>query len=244
LIDELNVPISEQIKTILLNMERCRWIDPKITEYNQYILVNIPSYRLTYIKNNKKYFESNVVVGSTAHKTVIFTGMMSHIVFSPYWNIPQSIINKEIKPGVSKYGNSYLTKRHMEWNNGQVRQTPGVHNSLGLVKFIFPNSNNIYLHDTPSKNLFEKESRAYSHGCIRVGKPKELAVAILADDPSWNEEKIDKAMHQGKENTYVLKEKIPVILGYFTAWVDVDGNLNFYEDVYLRDKKLAELIFH
>jgi murein L,D-transpeptidase YcbB/YkuD len=123
-----------------------------------------------------------------------------------------------------------------------VRQKPGVKNSLGLVKFMFPNSNNIYLHDTPSKSLFAKETRAFSHGCIRVGKPRDLALAILKNDKNWTPEKIDAAMHAGKENTYVLKNKIPVYIGYFTAWVDDKGEINFYDDVYQRDERLSNLI--
>jgi murein L,D-transpeptidase YcbB/YkuD len=131
----------------------------------------------------------------------------------------------------------------MEWNNGTVRQKPGPKNSLGLVKFLFPNNNSIYLHDTPSKNLFNEEKRAFSHGCIRVAKPKELAIEILKDDKSWTPEKIDAAMHKGKESWYTLKNKIPVYIGYFTAWVDDNGEIHFYDDVYQRDDRLATMLF-
>jgi len=141
------------------------------------------------------------------NKTVIFSGKMSYIVFSPYWYLPTSIINKEVKPGMAKNKN-YLAQHNMEWNNGNVRQKPGKRNSLGLVKFIFPNSNSIYLHDTPSKSLFENETRAYSHGCVRVGKPRDLAINILKEDKNWTPAKIDAAMNAGKENPYVLKKKI------------------------------------
>jgi murein L,D-transpeptidase YcbB/YkuD len=194
-----------------------------------------------FFRDGKIDFQSPVVVGTTMNKTVIFSGKMSYIVFSPYWNLPQSIIEKEVKPGIAKNRN-YLANHNMEWNNGQVRQKPGVKNSLGLVKFMFPNSNNIYLHDTPSKSLFAKETRAFSHGCIRVGKPRDLALAILKNDKNWTPEKIDAAMHAGKENTYVLKNKIPVYIGYFTAWVDDKGEINFYDDVYQRDERLSNLI--
>jgi len=181
-------------------------------------------------------------VGNKMTKTVIFTGMMSHIVFSPYWNLPQSIINKEVKPGMAKNKN-YLEKHNMEWNNGQVRQKPGKNNSLGLVKFIFPNADDIYMHDTPGKSLFANERRAFSHGCIRVGKPRDLAIEILKDDPNWTPAKIDVAMHAGKESTYVLKNKIPVYIGYLTAWVDQQGVINFYDDIYQLDERLTELLF-
>ena len=242
LIKEMNVPVSERIKTIVVNMERCRWISPKVKDAREYVLVNIPSYRLTFIRDNEVALTSPVVVGKAMTKTVIFSGNMTNVVFSPYWNVPTSIINKEIKPGMARNSN-YLASHNMEWNGGQVRQKPGPRNSLGLVKFIFPNSNNIYLHDTPSKSLFEKEDRAFSHGCVRVGKPRDLAISILAEDPNWTTEKIDAAMNKGVEYSYRLKNSIPVYIGYFTAWVNEEGEIQFFDDVYKRDNRLAELIY-
>ncbi|MGL2962775.1 L,D-transpeptidase family protein [Flavobacterium sp. RSB2_4_14] len=240
-ITEMNVPISDRIKTIIVNMERCRWIATDITKSKEFIVVNIPSYQLTYFKEGKAALVSNVVVGNALNKTVIFSGMMSYIVFSPYWNVPKSIIEKEIKPGMARNKN-YLAQHNMEWNKGYVRQKPGPKNSLGLVKFLFPNNNSIYLHDTPSKGLFNEEKRAFSHGCIRVAKPKELANLILKDDPNWSPEKIEEAMNAGKEKWCTLKQKIPVYIGYFTAWVDDDGTINFYKDVYERDNNLASIL--
>jgi murein L,D-transpeptidase YcbB/YkuD len=241
-IAQMNKPVGERIKQIMVNMERCRWISPEIVNSREIVFVNIPSYSLTFIRDKKVEFTSPVVVGKSMTKTVIFSGKMSYIVFSPYWYLPTSIIKNDVKPGMAKNKN-YLANHNMEWNNGNVRQKPGKNNSLGLVKFIFPNSNNIYLHDTPSKSLFENETRAYSHGCIRVGKPRDLAISILEEDKYWTPAKIDTAMNLGKENTYVLKKKIPVYIGYFTAWVDEEGELNFYNDVYNRDERLAKLIF-
>lgn len=238
----MNVPIADRIKTIIVNMERCRWIPSDITKSKEFIVINIPSFRLTYFKENKPELVSNVVVGKTLNQTVIFSGMMQYIVFSPYWNVPTSIIKKEIKPAMAK-NKDYLAQHNMEWNGGNIRQKPGRKNSLGLVKFLFPNNNNIYLHDTPSKSLFNEEKRAFSHGCIRVAKPKELANLIMKDDKNWNPEKIDAAMNKGKETWYTLKNKIPVYIGYFTAWVDDEGAIHFYEDVYSRDERLASLIF-
>ena len=137
---------------------------------------------------------------------------------------------------------NYLETNNMEWNNGQVRQKPGKNNSLGLIKFIFPNADNIYMHDTPAKSIFADESRAFSHGCIRVEKPRDLAVEILKDDPNWTPEKINAAMHAGKESTYPLKSKIPVYIGYFTTWVDDRGEIDFYNDIYGLDERLAKLL--
>jgi murein L,D-transpeptidase YcbB/YkuD len=238
----LNIPVSERIKTLVVNMERCRWIAKDITKAKELIAINIPAYQLTYFQNGKPSFRSNVVVGKTVNKTVIFSAPMRYIVFSPYWNVPNSIIKNEILPEIQKDPN-YLAKHNMEWNDGKVRQKPGPKNSLGLIKFLFPNSNSIYLHDTPSKHLFSRRDRAFSHGCIRIEKPKELAEILLKDDPNWTSEKIDEAMNKGVESWYTLKNKIPVYIGYFTAWVDVDGNLNFYDDIYERDEPLAALLF-
>ncbi|WP_366186300.1 L,D-transpeptidase family protein [Flavobacterium ovatum] len=238
----LNIPVSERIKTLVVNMERCRWIAKDITKAKELIAINIPAYQLTYFENGKPTFRSNVVVGKTVNKTVIFSAPMRYIVFSPYWNIPYSIKKNEILPGIKKDPN-YLAKHNMEWNDGKVRQKPGPKNSLGLIKFLFPNSNSIYLHDTPSKHLFSRRDRAFSHGCIRIEKPKELAEILLKDDPKWTSEKIDEAMNKGAESWYTLKNKIPVYIGYFTAWVDVDGNLHFYDDIYERDEPLAALLY-
>lgn len=241
LIAEMNVPVGERIKKIIVNMERCRWISPEFAKAKEYIVVNIPSFSLDLIRNGKSDFQSAVVVGKNTTKTVIFNGMLTYIVFCPYWNLPKSIIDKEVKPGMKRNKN-YLEAHNMEWNKGVVRQKPGKNNSLGLVKFIFPNTDDIYMHDTPAKSLFEKESRAFSHGCIRVGRPRDFAVEILKDDPNWTPAKIDAAMHAGKEYTYSLKNKIPVYIAYLTAWVDPQGRINFYEDIYSRDESLAELL--
>lgn len=241
-IDAMNIPISERIKTIMVNMERCRWISNDISKAKEFVIINIPSYKLTFYRNGKPELISNVVVGKAINKTVIFSADMKYIVFSPYWNLPQSIVKNEILPAIEKNPN-YLEEHNMERVNANIRQKPGPKNSLGLIKFLFPNSNEIYLHDTPSKGLFKEEKRAFSHGCIRVEKVKELANIIMENDPKWNETKIDSAMNSGEEHWYTLKNKIPVYIGYFTAWVDDDGKIHFYEDVYNRDQKLAELIF-
>ena len=238
----MNVSVGERIKTIMVNMERCRWISPDIIKSKAFIVINIPAYKLTYFKEGKPELAMNVVVGKDMNETVVFSGDMKYIVFSPYWNLPKSIIKKEILPAMSK-NKKYLSQHNMEWNGGNIRQKPGPKNSLGLVKFLFPNSNAIYLHDTPSKSLFNEEKRAFSHGCIRIEKPKELTNLIMKDDKNWSPEKIDAAMNNGKETWYTLKNTIPVYIGYFTAWVDNEGDIHFYDDVYFRDERLASLIF-
>lgn len=240
MISALTVPVKKRIEQILVNLERFRWM-PNHEKADEFIFVNIPGYRLRYFENGKQVWDCNVVVGKTMTKTVIFSGMMQYVVLSPYWYVPPSIIQKEVVPGMRKNKN-YLASHHMEWNGGNVRQTPGPHNSLGRVKFIFPNENNIYLHDTPSKSLFDEDNRAFSHGCVRVSKPRDLAHRILRNDPNWPPSKIDEAMNATSEKTVTLKKKIPVVIGYFTAFVDTDGDLNFRKDIYERDAKLLKLI--
>lgn len=243
LLKELSIPVEERIKTIIVNMERCRWIAPEILEAKEVVAVNIPSFRMAYLREGKPVLTSRVVVGKELNKTVVFSGQMSYLVFSPYWNVPKSIIEKEIKPAMDA-DPDYLEKHDMEWNGGNVRQKPGQDNSLGLVKFMFPNNNNIYLHDTPAKSLFGRDKRALSHGCVRVEKARDLAVKILENDKNWTPAKIDAAMKGGKEKYYTLDHKIPVYIAYFTAWADADGNVAFFPDVYSRDNRLAGLLYN
>jgi len=239
-INEMNKPIKDKLQQILINMERIRWMP--VAPATDYILVNIPEYRLHVYTNGNYDWSMNVVTGSVVHNTVIFSGALKFVVFSPYWNITPAIIKAEVIPGMARNKN-YLASHNMEWNNGAVRQLPGPKNSLGLVKFLFPNSYNIYLHDTPAKSLFGESSRAFSHGCIRLSEPKKMAQYLLRNDAAWDSVKITKAMNAGKEQYVTLKQTIPVFIGYFTAWVDRDGKLNFRDDVYGHDKKMAARLF-
>ena len=242
-INQMNEPIANRIKTIMINMERCRWIPAKLANADELVMVNIPSYRLFYVKNGKYELVSDVFVGTRMTETVIFSGMIDRIVFSPYWYVPQSIIDNELKLKIAADKN-YLAENNMEWNGGRVRQKPGPKNSLGLVKFLFPNPNDIYLHDTPAKSLFEFEKRTFSHGCINVKEAKQLAISILKDNPDWPVDKIENAMSGEKETTCMLKNKIPIYICYFTAWVnDETGEISFFADVYDRDKRLEKLLY-
>ena len=240
-INAINVPAKKREVQIMVNMERLRWIPEDTSANKEFILVNIPEYTLVYYENGSPVWRCGVVVGKPMTKTVIFSGDMRYVVFSPYWNVPRSIINKEVIPGMRRNKN-YLARHNMEWNGGNVRQKPGPSNSLGLVKFLFPNSNNIYLHDTPSKSLFNETSRAFSHGCVRVAKPKDLAIRVLKQYPEWTPNKIDAAMHAGKEKYVTLKTTIPVYIGYFTAFISDGGQLNFRSDVYSRDDRLFNML--
>ena len=240
--NELNVSPRQRIRQILINMERIRWMpDNPDTDY---LLVNIPEFRLHVYEKGRPAFRMNVVVGSAVHNTVVFSDVVSQVVFSPYWYVPASILNNEIRPALARNPN-YLARNNMEWHGNSVRQKPGPRNSLGLVKFLFPNSYNIYLHDTPSKKLFDESKRAFSHGCIRVSEPQKLAEFLLRKDSTWTTEKIAAAMHAGKERAVRLKphEQVPVVIGYFTAWVGSDGKLNFRNDVYGHDRKMEARYF-
>jgi murein L,D-transpeptidase YcbB/YkuD len=241
-VQRMNIPIKKYISTIMVNMERCRWIDPKLTQVPEYIVINIPAFKLTYNRNGKKELESNLLVGKNMTETVVFRGSISSIVFSPYWNVPRSIIENELKQAIFQDEN-YLESHDMEWNNGNIRQRPGFKNPMGLVKFMFPNSNDIYLHDTPYKSLFEFDYRAFSHGCINMDKAKELAILILKEDPNWTVDRINEAMKGEKQTIHILTNEIPIHIGYFTAWVDDTGKINFYNDLYQRDDRLADLLF-
>lgn len=241
-IKQMNEPISYRIKKLILNMERCRWIPPSFANAGEYIMVNIPSFMLYFVRNGKYEIVSNVFIGTPLTKTVIFSGEIDRIVFSPYWNLPQSIINNELKLKMAEDKN-YLADHNMEWNGGKIRQKPGPKNSLGLVKFMFPNPNDIYLHDSPAKSLFTFETRIFSHGCINVMLAKELAISILKDYPDWPVEKINQAMSGEKETTCMLTKKVPIYIGYFTAWVNEAGEISFFEDVYKRDPQLNNILF-
>jgi len=239
-INEINKPVENRIEQILINMERIRWVPAQPT--TDYLLVNIPEFRLHVYEKGEYKWNANVVVGTAANNTVIFTGNMKYIVFSPYWNVPPSILKKEILPAIARNKN-YLAGNNMEWYENGVRQKPGPGNALGKVKFLFPNNYNIYLHDTPAKSLFNEERRTFSHGCIRISEPFKLAQFLLRNDASWDSVKIAKAMNTGKEQFYTIKDPVPVYIGYFTAWVDRDGKLNFRNDVYGHDKQMKERLF-
>lgn len=239
LINEFNYPIEKRIEQIIVNMERSRWLP--VTLRGDYFLVNIPEFRFHAFENDTLAWSMKVVVGKSIHQTTIFNGKMQYVVFSPYWNIPTSIMQKEILPAIRRNRN-YLVKNNMEWYANGIRQKPGTMNALGKVKFLFPNSHNIYLHDTPAKSLFEQDQRAFSHGCIRVEQPKRLAIYVLRHQPKWTEEKIDSAMNAEKELYVTIVKPIPVLIAYFTSWVDKNGKMNFRNDLYKRDSRLAKMI--
>jgi len=241
---EMNTPLKSRIKQIIVNMERCRWLPVSLN--TDYLAVNIPEFKLHVYHADSLLWSCNVVVGQKVHQTVIFYGEMQYVVFSPYWNLPESIVRNEVLPAMRSNRN-YLNEHNMVITGKEnglpvIQQKPGPANSLGLVKFLFPNSYSIYLHDTPSRSLFGESSRAFSHGCIRVGEPAKLASFLLKYDSTWTASRINKAMHFGKEQQVTLKQKMPVFIAYFTAFTDRNNLLNFRKDIYDRDDQLASMI--
>jgi len=242
---EIDVPIEKRIEQVLINMERMRWL--QMNKEGKRIVVNVPEYRVHIYNNEKEVFDMAIVVGKAATKTVIFSDEVKHVVFAPYWNIPRSIIRNEILPAMRKNSN-YLARNNMEqtgYSNGLpvIRQKPGPNNALGRVKFLFPNRYSIYLHDTPAKTLFKRTKRTFSHGCIRVEKPLELAAFLLQESPQWDRQKISTAMQSTREKWVNLDKPVPVYITYFTSWVDKNGKLNFREDIYGHDDRLAKRLF-
>ncbi len=243
---QLNIPVSYRIKQLLINLSRMRLMvqEPE----GKFIYVNIPEYQLHVTEQGEKVFDMPVVVGKQGHNTRSFAGNMNQVVFAPHWNIPENIIKDEIAPQIENNPN-YLEEHNMEQNGNlpdgspAIRQKPGPDNALGRVKFLFPNSFDIYFHDTPAKSFFEKDKRAYSHGCIRLSDPVKLARYVLKDDKKWTEQAITTALNDTVEKFVPLKSPIPVLITYYTAWIDESGKLYFAEDIYGHDKVLASKMF-
>ncbi len=258
----LNVSIASRAKQLAYALERWRWMPP---EYPQPpVVVNIPEFRLRAFEGGEKVaLAMNVVVGKAAPtQTPVFTDVIQYIVFRPYWNVPPSIVRSSVIPGFNRSGNAYLERERFEVTGGGggvpadlvaglrvgkygVRQKPGPKNSLGLIKFIFPNSNNVYLHSTPSTQLFAQSRRDFSHGCIRLEKPADLAVFLLRnqDDGKWTLDKVQQAMDSGKDNQQVnLATRVPVLILYVTAVVEEDGTVHFFDDIYGHDRKLEAVL--
>ena len=238
-LDALNVPVEYRLGQIAANLERHRWMPRALG--TRYIYVNVPAFHLTAYDKGEPALEMKVIVGEEYEDraTPVFSDSMETVVFRPYWNVTPDIQAKEIEPKLAS-DPGYLAENDMEyWNDGgarRIRQRPGPKNSLGLVKFLFPNDFNIYLHDTPARELFDKDVRAFSHGCIRVEKPNELAQWVLG----WDATRVEQGMQEGGDNrTVKLPKKIPVYIVYGTAYLR-DGQLHFGNDLYHRDDQLVK----
>jgi len=264
-VKELNTPLSARIEQLRLTLERWRWLPHEFPQPP--LVVNIPEFRLrAFDANHQTVLSMNVIVGKALrHETPVFQKDMQYVVFRPYWNVPQSIQRSEIVPAIQRNRNYVADKNYeVTTHNGQVvtsgaiddevleqlrtgklavRQKPGPTNALGLVKLIFPNEYNVYLHSTPSQQLFSRSRRDFSHGCIRVEKPDELSAWALRDLPEWNLEKVRAAMQQGKDNQQVnLPKPIPVLILYGTAVINDYGAVHFYDDIYGHDADLRKAL--
>ncbi len=261
----LNTPLSQRVDQLRLTLERWHWLPDRFNEPP--IVVNIPEFRLrAFDSAENTVLTMNVIVGKAFHhKTPVFEKDMRYVIFRPYWNVPPSIQRSEIASAIQK-DRGYVAKKGFEVVTPQgqvvasaaasddvlsqlrsgkllVRQKPGATNALGLVKFLFPNEYNVYLHSTPSPQLFSQTRRDFSHGCIRVEKPAELAAWVLRDKPDWNLEKVRAAMTSGRDNVQVnLTNPIPVLILYGTAVVDPDGTVRFFDDIYGYDDELKQAL--
>jgi murein L,D-transpeptidase YcbB/YkuD len=261
---DLNVPIANRIRQMQLTLERWRWLP--VSYEKSPIVANIPEFHLrAYDENFKIALQMNVVVGKAyGHDTPIFSDTMEYVVFRPYWSVPYSIAKAEFLPRIAR-DPDYLAKKGFEVVNSRqdvvtsggvtsevleqlragslfIRQTPGPKNSLGLVKFIFPNSHNIYFHDTPEQEFFSKSRRDFSHGCIRLERPADLAVWVLRNNPGWNMERVRAAMNGSTAQQVNLAHPIPVLIVYATVIVTEDGVVHFYDDIYGHDAALERVL--
>lgn len=253
----LNVPVEARIRQIALNLDRLRWLPDELGE--SHVLVNIADFRLDLFEKKHSVLSMKIIVGKKDQPSCMLSGKIAYLELNPFWKIPDSIAVKEILPQIKK-NPEYLTEKKIkvlyDWNDMakeidpntvdwsrvrehtfrfKLRQEPGGLNPLGRVKFIFPNECEIYLHDTPGRSLFGRDTRDFSHGCIRIEKPIDLAVYLLGKRENWTRKKVLAEIAKGKRQVIYLKEPFDVHIGYFTAWVDRQGILQFRKDVYRLD---------
>ncbi len=263
-LEELNITAGARRKQILVNLERLRWLPQNLSP--RHIQVNIAAFTLDAVERGEKKLSMRVIVGKTNQKTPLFSKKIGYIEFNPYWNVPRSIVMKELLPNF-KTDPLYMIKNHYElvagwapqspvinsariaWEfvdeknfPGRIRQLPGPWNTLGRVKFMFPNQFDVYLHDTPSKYLFQKEDRALSHGCIRVEKPVDLAFFLLRNNSDWTRNRIEAEIKDGMHHTVTVSEQCMVHLFYYTAWADNEQKIYYRRDIYGRDSILWDAL--
>jgi murein L,D-transpeptidase YcbB/YkuD len=260
----LNVGVSDRIDQIEMNMERWRWLPQQLG--SRYVIVNIADFMLDVVEEGQTVLSMRAVVGRNYRRTPVFSDKMTYIVLSPYWNVPPGIGANDIIPAVKRDPGYLVSKnirvfhgwgseakeidsRSIDWSkvstktpDYRFRQDPGPANSLGRIKFMFPNKFNVYLHDTPATELFDKVDRTFSSGCIRIEKPIELAEYVLNDGSMWTRDAIMAQILRWRERTVTLREPIPVHLLYWTAWVTEDGTVHFRKDIYGRDARLENAL--
>jgi murein L,D-transpeptidase YcbB/YkuD len=243
-LSQLQISPAGRVRQIELALERLRWLPPP--ENEAFVVVNLPEFQLRgYDRGNASpALQLRAVVGSASlrHETPVMHASMQYLVFRPYWDVPPTIAQKEILPD-SRRDPAYFSKHHYEFHHGRIRQRPGDDNALGLLKFVFPNRYNVYMHDTPTKRLFAKSRRDFSHGCIRVSDAAALAEFVLRGQGKWDREGIDTSMKRGRNNRRVyLQRPVGVYLLYSTVVVDEDGTTHFFEDIYGHDARLDAVL--
>ncbi|MBB3063810.1 L,D-transpeptidase family protein [Limibacillus halophilus] len=260
----LNTSVEARVQQILANLERERWVAGK--PVGRHLAVNLADFTLRLYDEGREVFTSKVVIGTPYNRTPVFRRDMTYLEINPFWNVPPSIAGKELLPKIRK-NPAYLEENGYElfssWSDSatlvdphtvdwgavtagrfpyKIRQKPGIDNALGRIKFMLPNEFNIYLHDTPAKALFSRAERSFSHGCVRVDKPIDLAVAVLQDEATWNRELVVAAIEKGERRVVSLAKPLPVQIDYQTAWVNDAGVLQFRGDVYGRDALLISAL--
>jgi L,D-transpeptidase YcbB len=239
----LNVAATRRVQQLRASLERERWLPPSLGR--RYVAVYIPEFQLLGVDSGRVALESRVVAGKEGWHTPIFSASMRTVIFNPYWNIPPSILGKEVLPRQRRDPSYFSREGIEEVRDGagvRYRQVPGPRNPLGQVKLIFPNSYNVYLHDTSSRSLFARDERAFSHGCVRVEKPMELAAFALAETPGWARDSAAAAAERTRERPVALAEPLPVYIFYRTAWVDDTGEVQFRRDLYQLDAPLERAL--
>jgi murein L,D-transpeptidase YcbB/YkuD len=234
-LEELNHSVDERMAEVKLNLDRWRWLPHDLG--SMYVMVNVAGFEMSVVENNRVIEEMNVVVGKPSWATPIFADTLENLVVNPYWNVPPSIAQDEVMPAIAR-DPGYLARNNMErTRDGGFRQRPGPKNALGQFKFLFPNKHDVYLHDTPADALFSRSSRAFSHGCIRLERPRDLAYLLGSKLARKTPEQIDRLADTGSEQWISFKRKIPVYILYFTTWVDDDQTVRYHHDVYGIDKE-------
>lgn len=234
-LDEMNHSIDDRIAEIKINMDRWRWLPHDLGR--MYVLVNVAGFEMSVVENNRPIEEMNVVVGQTGWETPIFADTLESMVVNPSWNVPRSILAKDMADEANNP--EYLASHHfVRTANGGLRQLPGEDNALGEFKFQFPNKDNIYLHDTPADALFSRNERAFSHGCIRLERPRDLAHLLGEKLGGKSSEYVDRLQATGEERTIRFRRRIPIYILYFTAWVADDGTPRVHHDVYKQNEAL------
>jgi murein L,D-transpeptidase YcbB/YkuD len=253
---ELNVPIADRIRQLRINLDRGRVLLHDLPE--EFVVINVAGYSLYFLRGQDIVWTTRVQVGKSYRQTPIFRSEITYVVFNPTWTVPPGIIRNDILPAARKDPGAIARKKlkvldaggreidpyTVDWSrfrSGNIpytlRQDPGPDNALGRVKLMFPNPYLVYLHDTPSQALFERAERTFSSGCVRVQDALKLAELVLDDGPRWNKDAIDAVVARGELQNVTLKRKIPVLLAYWTAWVDSTGTMNFRKDIYGQDAK-------